>query len=49
MKRAAIDATLRAIVEVNPRDIAELLAIEGVSEMLADVAGRELLDMLRKA
>jgi len=42
------DKVLKAVAEAQPTTKEELLAIPGISEMLVDIAGFELLDFLRK-
>ncbi len=49
IRRAAHDATIEAIAKANPQTHAELLAVPGVSEMLLDIAGFEILELLRKS
>lgn len=48
VRHAATEETIKKIVLANPSTVEELLTIPGVSEMLADVAGREIIMLLSR-
>ncbi len=49
ISKAAHAATIETIAKRNPTTTEELIACPGVTEMLIDIAGFEILDVLRKA